>query len=77
MLIDVRNRSELNSPGQIPNSVCVPLHEILNGAFQLSNIDFKKRYGFEKPIQTDVFVLMCRSGKRTLVAEENLKDLGY
>ena len=77
LLIDVRNRTELNFPGQIPKSVCVPLHEILNGAFQLSNINFKKRHGFEKPIKSNVFVLMCRSGKRILVAEKYLKGLGY
>jgi rhodanese-related sulfurtransferase len=77
LLIDVRNRSELNFPGQIPSSVCVPLHEILNGAFHLSEMDFKERYGFEKPTESDVFVLTCRSGRRILVAEKYLKSLGY
>ena len=77
LLIDVRKRSELISTGQIPNSVCVPVHEIVNGAFQLSNEDFNKRYGFTKPIQSDVFVLTCRSGRRVLQAEEHLKSLGY
>jgi rhodanese-related sulfurtransferase len=77
LLIDVRNRSELNSPGQIPSSVCVPLHEILNGAFQLAEMNFKERYGFKKPTESDVFVLTCRSGKRILEAEKYLKSLGY
>ena len=77
LLIDVRNRSELNSPGQIPRSECVPLHEILNGAFQLSEMDFEQRYGFEKPAKSDVFILTCRSGRRILVAEKYLKSLGY
>ena len=77
LLIDVRNRSELNSPGKIPKSVCVPLHEILNGAFQLTNIKFQDRYGFERPKHSDTFVLACRSGRRILVAEKHLKGLGY
>ena len=77
LLIDVRNRSELNSPGQIPRSVCVPLHEILNGAFELPDNDFKERYNFKKPNLNDVFVLTCRSGRRILVAEKYLKGLGY
>ena len=77
LLIDVRNRSELNSPGQIPKSVVVPLHEILNGAFELPNEDFYQRYNFEKPDLRDVFVLTCRSGRRILVAEKYLKGLGY
>ena len=77
LLIDVRNRSELNSPGQIPRSVCVPLHEILNGAFELPDNDFQERYNFKKPRLDDVFVLTCRSGRRILVAENYLKGLGY
>ena len=77
LLIDVRNRSELNSPGQIPGSVCVPLHEILHGSFELPSRDFKERYGFEKPTQSSVLVLTCRSGRRILVAENYLKSYGY
>jgi len=77
LLIDVRNRSELNSPGQIPSSVCLPLHEILNGAFQLASAQFRERYGFAKPIQSDIFILTCRSGRRILVAEKYMKSLGY
>ena len=76
-LIDVRNRSELNSPGQIPGSVCVPLHEILHGAFELPSRDFKERYGFEKPTKSSVLVLTCRSGRRILVAENYLKSYEY
>ena len=77
LLIDVRNHSELNSDGQIPKSHCVPLKEIQDGAFQLNNSDFKQRYGFEKPTQSDRFVLTCRSGRRVLLAEKHLNELGY
>ena len=78
LLIDVRNRTELNSVGQIPNSVCIPLHEIINGAFFSTNGDFMQHYGFKKPLLSDSFVLSCRSGQRILVAEKYLiKEIGY
>lgn len=77
LLLDVRNRTELNDVGQIPNSVCVPLHEIEDG-FKLTQEEFVQRYGFEKP-PTDAqnVVLTCRSGRRVLVADRILKRQGY
>ena len=75
LLIDVCNRSELNSYVQIPDSV--PLNEIQDGALQLNNVDFKQHYGFEKPMLTDSLVLTCRSGKRASIAEKHLNELGY
>ena len=42
LLIDVRNRTELNDVGQIPGSVCLPLHEV-RLAFQLSPQEFEVR----------------------------------
>ncbi len=45
LLVDVRNRTELNTVGQIPGSVCLPLHEV-DAAFQdLSEKEFLQRYG--------------------------------
>jgi len=76
-LIDVRNRTELNQVGQIPGSVCLPLHEIDLG-FELSNTEFFQRYGFLKPDpETRNVVLTCRSGRRVLVADRILKSKGY
>lgn len=43
LLIDVRNRTELNDVGQIPGSVCLPLHEV-RLAFQLSPEEFEVSY---------------------------------
>ena len=78
LLIDVRNRTELNGVGQIPGSVCLPLHEVELG-FQLSNEAFLERYGFLKPDpkQSQNIVLTCRSGRRVLVADKILKNKGY
>jgi rhodanese-related sulfurtransferase len=66
-LIDVRNRTELNTVGQIPGSVCLPLHEI-EVAMELSSEQFLEKYNFAKPSPDDrKIVLTCRSGKRVLV----------
>ena len=43
LLIDVRNRTELNEVGQIPKSVCLPLHEVARAFTDLSDQEF--RYG--------------------------------
>ena len=77
LLIDVRNHSELSSNGKIPKSFCVPLQEILDGAFQLPALNFKDKYGFNLPLHTDTFILTCNSGRRVLLAEVHLKSLGY
>lgn len=77
MLIDVRNRTELNTVGQIPKSVCLPLHEV-DLAFDLSDEDFLARYKFPKPQgdRKDI-VLTCRSGRRVLVADSIMKTKGF
>ena len=77
LLIDVRNRTELNQVGQIPGSVCLPLHEVDLG-FELGNTEFLERYGFLRPdSKTRNVVLTCRSGRRVLVADRILKSKGY
>ena len=69
-LIDVRNRTELNTVGQIPGSVCLPLHEV-SAAMELSSEEFSKKYDFQKPSPDDrKIVLTCRSGKRVLVRND-------
>ncbi len=66
-LIDVRNRTELNTVGQIPGSFCLPLHEV-GDAMELSSEEFFAKYKFVKPSPDDrKIVLTCRSGRRVLV----------
>jgi rhodanese-related sulfurtransferase len=43
LLIDVRNRTEMNDPGMITGSHCLPVHEV-DLAFQLSEDDFEDRF---------------------------------
>jgi 3-mercaptopyruvate sulfurtransferase SseA len=73
----VRNRSELASKGKFPNSINVPLHEILSGAFLWPNTDFKIRYGINKPAKCSEFVVSCQTGIRASKAGKYLKSLGY
>lgn len=75
-LIDVREPKELKEDGKIPHSVNIPLGQIAE-AFQLPNSEFQKRYGIEKPSESDDFVISCRSGRRAANAFNKLVPLGY
>ena len=60
LLVDVRNATELEDPGQIPGSVNLPLFEIPE-AFLLDDNEFLEKYGFNKPgIEAKNVVLTCR-----------------
>ena len=60
LLIDVRNATELENPGQIPGSVNLPLYEIPE-AFLMDDSEFQEKYGFNKPeTQAKNVVLTCR-----------------
>ncbi|KAF8766765.1 Rhodanese domain-containing protein CG4456 [Argiope bruennichi] len=76
-LIDVREPKELKEDGKIPNSVNIPLGQIVD-AFKMSESAFQSKYGVQKPDeQSDPFVLSCRSGKRATDAFQKLSALGY
>ncbi|CAL4152837.1 unnamed protein product [Meganyctiphanes norvegica] len=77
LLIDVRNRTELETTCKLPWSVNVPLHEVTE-AFALDENSFRERYGFPKPAPEDTnIVLTCRSGRRIQNAWKKLEPLGY
>lgn len=78
LLIDVRNRTELNEVGQIPKSVCLPLHEVARAFNDLTEQEFSDRYGFDKPDPSRKnIVLTCRSGNRVKRANAIMKTHGY
>lgn len=52
LLIDVRNRTELNEVGQIPGSVCLPLHEVEAAFRDLDTEEFKERQVGKKIIES-------------------------
>lgn len=76
ILIDVREPNELKDDGKIPHSVNIPLGQIAE-AFQLPNSEFLRKYGIDKPTESDDFVITCRSGKRATNAFNKLLPLGY
>ncbi|XP_071527782.1 rhodanese domain-containing protein CG4456-like [Panulirus ornatus] len=77
LLIDVRNRWELEETGRLPRSVNLPLPEI-EEAIKLSEDEFMRKYGFPKPMpEATNVVLTCRSGRRIQVAWKKLEPLGY
>ncbi|XP_042892773.1 rhodanese domain-containing protein CG4456-like [Penaeus japonicus] len=77
VLIDVRNRWELQETGKLPRSQNVPLPEF-KSAFALSPEEFLKEYGFVKPEPEDEnVVLTCRSGRRILLAWDAIEPFGY
>ena len=78
LLIDVRTRKELNEVGQIPGSVSVPLQELREAWKELDDAEFREKYGFQRPgTEREDVVLTCRSGRRVLVADRILAELGY
>jgi len=75
--LDVRNKTELLTDGQVVGSVNIPLPEI-NEAFATEDKEFEEKYGFPKPDKTaSNIVLACRSGVRVLKALESLQSIGY
>ena len=60
VLVDVRNPNELKDDGKIPGSHNVALPE-LSAAFQLSDAEFKEKYGFSLPSkEAENLILTCR-----------------
>ncbi|KAG0046818.1 hypothetical protein BGZ83_008013 [Gryganskiella cystojenkinii] len=75
VLIDVREAGEV-AQGVIPTSHHIPLANIQE-ALSLPEKEFEDRFGFHKPAKNDEIVLYCRSGRRSGMAFEVAKSLGY
>jgi len=66
VLVDVRDSEELKVQGRIPKAVNIPLPEIPDAFRNLSDDQFKEKYGFAKNAENLVF--SCRSGRRAEAA---------
>ncbi|KAG0305848.1 peroxin [Dissophora globulifera] len=75
VLIDVREPGEV-AKGVIPTSHHVPLGSIQE-ALALPDKDFEERFGFKKFGKDDEVIFYCRSGKRSGMAFDLAKQLGY
>ncbi|KAG0256049.1 hypothetical protein BG011_004770 [Mortierella polycephala] len=75
ILIDVREANEV-AQGVIPTSRHVPLGNIQE-ALSLPDKEFEARFGFKKFNKDDEVIFYCRSGKRSGMAFDMAKQLGY
>ncbi|WP_347839815.1 rhodanese-like domain-containing protein [uncultured Draconibacterium sp.] len=72
-LIDVREPGEHNH-GYIPGSVNIPRGTL---EFNIGKEEFWESTGFYYPEKSELFVLYCKKGSRSILAAETLKKLGY
>ncbi|GAB6019863.1 Thiosulfate:glutathione sulfurtransferase [Chamberlinius hualienensis] len=76
LLIDVRDRSELEKLGKIPSSVNIPL-ATLKDELQKSDGEFESAFKIKKPKLGDKIVFHCQAGKRGAMAHQIATGLGY
>ncbi|KAL3901222.1 MAG: hypothetical protein SGCHY_000785 [Lobulomycetales sp.] len=74
-LIDVREDWECEG-GMIPTAHQVKLDD-LPSALQMTQADFTRVYGFDKPDMDAPLIFYCRVGKRSAVAQYIARKLGY
>lgn len=72
-LLDVREPEEHNH-GFIPGSVNIPRGTL---EFNIANEAFWESTGFYYPEKTELFVLYCKKGSRSILAAQTLKQMGY
>uniref|UniRef100_H2YKH0 Rhodanese domain-containing protein n=1 Tax=Ciona savignyi TaxID=51511 RepID=H2YKH0_CIOSA len=77
-VVDVRGHKEITEDGKLSAKrwVNIPYDE-LESALTLSEIDFKKKYGSEKPDKATNIVFHCKGGGRSTIALNTAHKLGY
>ncbi|XP_072911850.1 thiosulfate sulfurtransferase/rhodanese-like domain-containing protein 3 [Hemitrygon akajei] len=76
VLIDVRERWELQEYGQIPRSINIPLGEV-EQTLQLDPERFMEMYKERMPTTSDKIVFSCLAGLRSKKALDTATSLGY
>ena len=80
LLIDVRDPEEVKETGPIAvgkqQGKNVPLNELAK-ALALSPADFKKKYGFDKPGESQEVIFNCKAGRRSAMASQVAEKLKY
>ncbi|KAF9985464.1 hypothetical protein BGZ65_010803 [Modicella reniformis] len=75
-LIDVRDSNEVEL-GRIPTAYHIPLASLEDALTSLSADLFQVQYGFNKFGLHDEAIFYCRSGRRSKLAFEKARELGY
>uniref|UniRef100_A0A803VC71 Rhodanese domain-containing protein n=1 Tax=Ficedula albicollis TaxID=59894 RepID=A0A803VC71_FICAL len=74
--IDVRERWEIDRFGKIPESINIPLSELME-ALQMDPTDFKQQYNQKMPSKSDPVVFSCLAGTRSKQALGFAMSLGF
>ncbi|NWQ67979.1 TSTD3 protein, partial [Neopipo cinnamomea] len=74
--IDVRERWEIDRFGKIPESINIPLGELVE-ALQMDPMDFKEQYNQKMPSKSDPVVFSCLAGTRSKQALGFAMSLGF
>ncbi|CAN7996782.1 unnamed protein product, partial [Ixodes hexagonus] len=77
VVIDVREPEELARDGRVPGFHNIPLKFVKEGAFGLEPEEFQMKYNFAKPKAEDLIIFSCRSGRRSLIAAQEVAKLKY
>merc|ERR1712226_27019 len=75
-IIDVREPRELEKSGVIPSSTNIPLR-LIPDALNMPDEKFENLFGIEKPDEDAELIFTCYIGKRSFVAREIAKSLGF
>ncbi|KAL9865349.1 thiosulfate:glutathione sulfurtransferase isoform 2-T2 [Geothlypis trichas] len=74
--IDVRERWEIDRFGKIPESINIPLGELME-ALQMDPTEFKEQYNQKMPSKSDPVVFSCLAGTRSKQALAFAISLGF
>ncbi|NWZ45063.1 TSTD3 protein, partial [Brachypodius atriceps] len=74
--IDVRERSEIERFGKIPESINIPLGELME-ALQMDPREFEEQYNQKMPSKSDPVVFSCLAGTRSKQALVFATSLGF
>ncbi|XP_018335425.1 thiosulfate sulfurtransferase/rhodanese-like domain-containing protein 3 [Agrilus planipennis] len=77
LLLDVRDRCEVENTKQICGSINIPVTELVNAFNEISELEFKTRYGFKKPGPDCPIIICYQAGVRAAHALRIMQRLGY
>ncbi|XP_026322199.1 rhodanese domain-containing protein CG4456-like [Hyposmocoma kahamanoa] len=77
LIVDVREPEEIIEHGKIPNSINIPLGNVVSTLTSMSEDEFRNLYNKPKPTEHTIIIFYCMIGKRSGMAQQNAYNLGY